>query len=71
MRGLLIFLLFAIAYLSFSVAEISVQPYRVRRQWGGMGMGMMPMWGVQQNNSYSASQSVSQSNSYSAFGIGG
>uniref|UniRef100_A0A1I8AQZ9 Uncharacterized protein n=1 Tax=Steinernema glaseri TaxID=37863 RepID=A0A1I8AQZ9_9BILA len=37
---------------------------------GGGGFGMMPMWGVQSSNSYSASQSVSMSNSYSAFGMG-
>uniref|UniRef100_A0A1I8AQD4 Uncharacterized protein n=1 Tax=Steinernema glaseri TaxID=37863 RepID=A0A1I8AQD4_9BILA len=70
MRGLLVALLLFSACLTLCAAEIAGQHSRARRQWGGMGMGMMPMWGVQSSNSYSASRSVSMSNNYSAFGMG-
>ncbi|KAK0393753.1 hypothetical protein QR680_000390 [Steinernema hermaphroditum] len=75
MRIPITILLVLVASFALSVGELAFsRPYRMKRQWGcgqcggGMGMGMMPMWGVQSNNSYSASSSVSQSNSYSAFG---
>ncbi|KAK0393756.1 hypothetical protein QR680_000392 [Steinernema hermaphroditum] len=84
MRSLSVIVLVCVAFLTLCAAEVAVASEkhdtshgplnRARRYggWGGWGggMGMMPMWGVQSSNSYSASQSVSMSNSYSAFGIG-
>ncbi|TMS32795.1 hypothetical protein L596_000596 [Steinernema carpocapsae] len=57
---------------------VPIRGDRMRRYggWGGWGGGCcggggyMPFWGVQSSNSYSASSSVSSSNTYSAFGMG-
>uniref|UniRef100_A0A1I7YKK1 Secreted protein n=1 Tax=Steinernema glaseri TaxID=37863 RepID=A0A1I7YKK1_9BILA len=66
-RTVLVLLLAACLSLSIINVNAATLPHqRVKR----FGFGFMPMWGVQSSSSYSASSSVSMSNSYSAFYFG-